>query len=180
MFFSYPFHIIRSYSFLLSGMHSLTYRARVGLFEEAFIFTDFNSTSCLANFSSWSWHFLLNPMLSPTKFVCDREMHALAETSWSLLLKGKSVCSKHIQKVSTRLGKKVFFKVWLVPDFIEINRKFPKALPKFAKSTCHLTLTWCWKKHPLHCLKQLRLWVLNIYSYQKCPSLLHLTTSNIL
>ena len=111
MFFSYPFHIIRSYSFLLSGMHSLTYRARVGLFDEAFIFTDFNSTSCLANFSSWSWHFLLNPMLSPTKFVCDREMDALAETSWSLLLKGKSVCSKHIQKVSTRLGKKVFFKV---------------------------------------------------------------------
>ena len=111
----------------------------------------------------------------------DREMEALAETSsWSLLLKDKSVCSKHIQKVSTRLGKKVFFKVWLVPDFIEINRKFPKALPKFAKSTCHLTLTWCWKKHPLHCLKQLRLWVLNIYSYQKCPSLLHLTTSNIL
>ena len=42
----------------------------------------------------------------------DREMEAVAETSsWSLLLKDKSVCSKHIQKVSTRLGKKVFFKV---------------------------------------------------------------------
>ena len=42
----------------------------------------------------------------------DREMEALAETSsWSLLLKDKSVCNKHIQKVSTRLDKKVFFKV---------------------------------------------------------------------
>ena len=62
-------------------------------------------------------------------------------------------------------------KVWLT---------FPKALPKLFRSTFHITLTWCWKKHPRHCLKQLQLWIINIYSYQKCPSLLHLTRSNIL
>ena len=159
--------MINTFSSLVTYIFSLIL-TRFSPLDEAFLLVYFNFTSCLINFSSCSWHVILNLMFSP-----NRERQRDGDSSWDFLLTTASesqgsVCSnlnwsililcfytKHILKIDKRLAKKVFFYVWLAPIFLVIIPKFSNALLKFVKPTLNLAIIWCWNKHLLHCLKQL-------------------------